>query len=207
MSFKAEVLRVLIASPSDVQPERDEIEKAIFEWNSLYAVGTQIVLLPGRWENDVTPTYSGSEAQEVINKQLVSKCDLLIGVFWTKLGTSTIKHSSGTLEEINIFIEQGKEVMVYFVERDIPRNTDYDEVKRVDAYKGEFGRKGVYAPYNVNKIVSHLYKKVTEYKKNKGVISENDHHNATDPIQTNEVTKEISEISLEHLILSETITP
>lgn len=50
MSFKAEVLRVLIASPSDVQKERDEIETAIFEWNTRFAEDMQIILLPSRWE-------------------------------------------------------------------------------------------------------------------------------------------------------------
>lgn len=93
MSFNAEVLRVLIASPSDVELERDEIEKAIFEWNCFFAEETEIVLIPGRWENDVTPSYSGTEAQAIINEQLVNKCDILIGVFWTKLGTPTFNHS------------------------------------------------------------------------------------------------------------------
>ncbi|WP_252502741.1 hypothetical protein [Sporosarcina sp. Marseille-Q4943] len=207
MAFKAEVLRVLIASPSDVHQERNEIEKAIFDWNNLYSEETEIVLLPGRWENDVTPTYSGTEAQEVINKQLVSKCDILIGVFWTKLGTPTLNHSSGTLEEINIFIEQGKEVMVYFVDRDIPRSANFDEVRKVDEYKEQFGRKAVYAPYNSSRIVNHLYNKVIDYKREKELVSENKHNNPVQSIDKNEVTQEMSDISLDQLILSKRLTP
>lgn len=85
MSFQAEVLRVLIASPSDVKTERDEIEASIFAWNKRYAEDLNVVLLPGRWEDDVTPTYAGaSGAQSVINEQLVNKCDIVVGVFWTK---------------------------------------------------------------------------------------------------------------------------
>ncbi|WP_420768595.1 hypothetical protein ACNR9V_01020 [Parageobacillus thermoglucosidasius] len=206
MSFKAEVLRVLIASPSDVQQERDEIEKAIFEWNNLFAEELKIVLLPSRWENDVVPAYGGTDAQQIINEQLVKKCDIFIGVFWTKLGTPTTKHSSGTLEEINIFIEQGKEVMVYFVDKDLPRNTDFDEVKKVDAYKREYGKKGVYASYDVNKIVDHLYKKVVDYKKKNGMESENWIDNDAHLNQSKEVTKEISKFSLEQLILSGRLT-
>jgi len=206
MSFKAEVLRVMIASPSDVQQERNEIEKAIFDWNNLYSEETQIILLPNRWENDVTPTYSGTEAQDVINKQLVSKCDILIGVFWTKLGTPTLSYSSGTLEEINIFIEQGKEVMVYFVDKDIPRGINFDEIRRVDAYKKQFGIKGVYATYSVNRIVNHLYRKVIDYKKKKGMVSENNYHNSVQPIQSNENKKEINAISLDQTIVSERLT-
>ncbi|MBU8877961.1 hypothetical protein BGM26_03005 [Bacillus sp. FJAT-29790] len=202
MGFKAEVLRVLIASPSDVQQERDEIEKAIFEWNSVYAEHLQTVLLPSRWENDVTPTYSGTYSQQVINEQLVKKCDILIGVFWAKLGTPTIEHSSGTLEEISIFIEQQKEVMVYFVDKPIPRDFDFDEVKKVNAYRTEYGKKGVYASYNVNRIVEHLFQKVIDYKSKNEVVSKSDQVNT----QTKDVTEEIDKIPFEELILSGRLT-
>lgn len=87
MGFKAEVLRVLIASPSDVSQERDEIEQAIFKWNTVYSENMQVVLLPARWEN-VAPTYRGEDPQQILNEKLVSKCDLLIGVFWKKTGVS-----------------------------------------------------------------------------------------------------------------------
>ena len=50
--------------------------------------------------------------QEVINEQVVSKSDILLGVFWSKLGTPTNTHSSGTIEEIIYFISQGKEVII-----------------------------------------------------------------------------------------------
>lgn len=165
MGFQAEVLRVLIASPSDVHIERNEIESAIFEWNVRFAEELQVVLLPGRWENDVVPAYGESDPQQIINEQLVSKCDILVGVFWTKLGTPTTSHASGTLEEINIFIEQGKEVMLYFVDRDIPRHTNFDEVKKVDEFKGFYGEKGVYGVYDPTKIIGHLYRKVISLKR------------------------------------------
>ncbi|MFC0523887.1 hypothetical protein ACFFGV_09990 [Pontibacillus salicampi] len=83
MSFNALVLNVMIASPSDVNNEREEVENTINKWNSKFAEDLGVILLPSRWENDVVPTYNGNEAQEVINHQLVQKCDILIGVFWT----------------------------------------------------------------------------------------------------------------------------
>lgn len=165
MGFQAEVLRVLIASPSDVKQERDEIESVIFEWNKRFAEETHVILLPSRWEDDVTPSYGGSDPQQIINNQLINKCDILIGVFWTKLGTATSKHLSGTLEEINIFIEMGKEVMLYFVDKDIPRQTDFSEVKKVDEFRNQYGQKGIYSPYNASKIMDHLYKKIMNLRK------------------------------------------
>ncbi|PHB23067.1 hypothetical protein COE80_19335 [Bacillus pseudomycoides] len=202
MGFKADVLRVLIASPSDVQKERDEIEQAIFEWNIRYAEEMNVVLLPSRWENDTVPAYGGIDPQQIINEQLVNKCDILIGVFWTKLGTPTTRHSSGTLEEINVFIEQGKEIMLYFVDRDIPRNINFKEIKKVDAYKEKYGEKSLYAYYDMTKIIEHLYKKVVNYRKeNEKGIESRDYNEL--PLSRPEMVRGIS---LEDLIISDALT-
>jgi len=154
------VLRVMIASPSDVKKERDEIESEIFKWNTMYAENLNVVLLPSRWESDVTPTYHGDDPQEVINEQIVNKSDIVIGVFWTKLGNPTKNNSSGTLEELESFINKGKEVMLYFVDRNIPLDSDLEELKRVNDYKKQYSTKGVYNNYSREKIIEHLYRKV-----------------------------------------------
>jgi hypothetical protein len=173
LSFRAEVLRVLIASPSDVNQERNEIEKVIFMWNSQFSEELETILLPGRWEDDVVPTYRGSDPQQIINEQLVNKCDILIGVFWTKLGTPTMTHSSGTLEEVSIFIENGKEVMLYFVDKSVPRNDDFSQLAKVDEFKKEYGNKGIYSTYDSQKIIDHLYRKVMQYKRKRATEQEN----------------------------------
>ncbi|MFF2017810.1 hypothetical protein [Paenibacillus sp. NPDC058177] len=165
MAFNATVLRVLIASPSDVANERDKVEEAIIEWNRIHSEELKIVLLPGRWENDITPTYHGDDPQQIINEQLVNKCDILIGVFWTKLGTPTLNYTSGTLEEINIFIESKKEVMLYFVDKDIPRSADFRQVEQVDEFKSKYQNMGIYASFDERKIINHLYAKVNSIKK------------------------------------------
>ena len=98
----------IIASPSDVGAERDEIEQTIFQWNTIYSEKMSVVLLPVRWESAVIPAMSeNGDPQEIINEQIVNSCDLLIGVFWTKLGTPT-NAESGTLEEIEQFYRKNK---------------------------------------------------------------------------------------------------
>lgn len=44
-----------------------------------------VVLLPSRWEEDVVPAYRGHDPQQIINEQMVNKCDILIGVVGTLL--------------------------------------------------------------------------------------------------------------------------
>ncbi|MDR6553978.1 hypothetical protein [Paenibacillus qinlingensis] len=169
MSFNALVLRVLIASPSDVKRQRNEIEHQINLWNKQFSETTGVILLPSRWEDDVVPEYDQNVAdpQKLINEQLIKKCDILVGVFWTKLGTPTTTHGSGSLEEISLFAQEGKEILVYFVDDPIPQDLiDYDELPKVKKYKKEFGLKGIYAPYDTQSINNHLYKKVLKYKEN-----------------------------------------
>ena len=102
MSFKAEIYRVLIASPSDLAEERQIATDAINDWNAQNAVSEAIVLLPVKWETHSKPE-TGIRPQAAINQQLVATSDLLVGMFWTKLGTSTGIAESGTVEEIDQF--------------------------------------------------------------------------------------------------------
>src|ERR1700757_774845 len=100
MSFKAETYLVLIASPSDLPEERQAATEAINEWNAQHAAAESVVLLPVKWETHATPE-SGVRPQDAINRQLVKDCDMLIGLFWTKIGTSTGVAESGTVEEVD----------------------------------------------------------------------------------------------------------
>src|SRR5215207_6971628 len=96
MPFRCETYRVLIASPSDLVDERQVAAEAMSEWNALNAAAENIVLLPVKWETHATPE-TGVRPQDAINRQLVSECDILLGLFWTRLGTSTGVAASGTV--------------------------------------------------------------------------------------------------------------
>jgi len=77
MSFKAEIYRVLIASPSDLAEERQVATEAVNEWNSLHAAAESVVLLPVKWETHAMPR-TGVRPQEAINDQLVHNSDILV---------------------------------------------------------------------------------------------------------------------------------
>lgn len=135
MSFKTETYRVLIASPSDLQEERQAVSDAIGDWNAQHAAAQGIVLLPVRWETHATP-QTGVRPQQAINEQLVSQADLLVGMFWTKLGTSTGVAASGTVEEIDQFVAAGKPAMLYFSSRPIdPDRIDLKQHKKLRQFK------------------------------------------------------------------------
>jgi hypothetical protein len=85
----------------------------VAQWNSSNAKDQAVVLVPVGWETDSTPEW-GDEPQSVLNRQLVDNSDVLLGIFWTRLGTITSESSSGTVEEIERFAKANKPVMLYF---------------------------------------------------------------------------------------------
>lgn len=113
MPYDSRTYRVLIASPSDVDEERELAVRVIQEWNDLYSYTRKAVLLPLRWETHTAPEY-GTRPQEVVNRAIVDNCDLLIGIFWTRVGTPTGSTASGTIEEIERVAKAGKPIMLYF---------------------------------------------------------------------------------------------
>jgi hypothetical protein len=135
--FRANIYQVLIASPSDLEEERQIATDAINEWNSLHAATASVVLLPVKWETHAIPE-TGVRPQAAINRQLVSTSDLLIGMFWTKLGTSTGVAESGSVEEIDQFVSAGKPAMLYFSSRPIdPNKLDLKQQRRLRDFKAE----------------------------------------------------------------------
>jgi hypothetical protein len=137
MPFEAKIYRVLVASPSDMSEERQVATDAINEWNSLHSVTESIVLLPVKWETHAMP-QTGVRPQEAINSQLVETSDILVGMFWTKIGTDTGVAESGTVEEVNQFVAGGKPAMLYFSHRPIdPNKIDPKQHKKLREFESE----------------------------------------------------------------------
>jgi tetratricopeptide (TPR) repeat protein len=135
MPFTANVIRVLIASPSDLTEERKVAIETVYEWNAQHSEAESVVLLPVAWETHSSPR-ANVRPQQAINEQLVDKSDVLVGMFWTKLGTSTGVAESGTIEEIDRFVLAGKPALLYFSSRPIdPGAIDPKQNRRLKAFK------------------------------------------------------------------------
>ncbi|MDE1915058.1 MAG: hypothetical protein KGJ57_04765 [Sphingomonadales bacterium] len=147
MSFNATVLKILIASPGDVDEERQAIPEVIARWNNSHSETTKVVLLPVKWETHSAPLM-GDRAQGVINDQMVTTCDMAIGVFWTRLGSPTGASESGTAEEIEWFIKNSKPVMLYFSSRNIdPSKLDIDQYKSLKDFEKKMQKIGLTGSY------------------------------------------------------------
>jgi hypothetical protein len=99
MAYQATVIPVMIASPGDVLDEKRAVREILNLWNDVNSRDAKAMLTPVSWETHAAPDLSG-RPQELINQRVLRECDLLVGIFWTRLGTPTGKAASGTVEEI-----------------------------------------------------------------------------------------------------------
>ena len=78
MSFDAKVLKILVASPGDVDEERQAIPEVIYRWNFINSEASKVVLMPVKWETHSAPLM-GDRPQGIINEQMIKSCDMAIG--------------------------------------------------------------------------------------------------------------------------------
>lgn len=113
MSYTATVFNVMIASPGDVEIERDLARDIIHEWNAIHSPSRGMALMPIGWETHSHPSMD-DRAQGVLNKQILKDADLLVAIFWTRIGTPTGEAVSGSVEEVERHVTAGKPAMIYF---------------------------------------------------------------------------------------------
>jgi len=143
----ATVFSIFVASPDDVSPERHEIQNAVAEWNVTHSRRENIILEPVLWESHSRPEL-GDRPQAIINKQILEECDILIAIFWTRMGTPTGEEDSGTIEEIKNFCQQKKPVLLYFSNQALTlEKIDLAQFEKVKKFKSESKELGLIAEY------------------------------------------------------------
>jgi hypothetical protein len=161
MPYNANVFKVMIASPGDVAGERTVIREVLAEWNVIHSDTRKLVLLPIGWETHTSPEM-GERPQAIINKQILKDCDLLVGVFWTRIGTATGDYASGTVEEIEEHIKAGKPAMLYFSAAPVlPDSVDATQYAALKAFKDSCKSRGLYETYaDINEFKGKFYRQL-----------------------------------------------
>jgi hypothetical protein len=148
MVFKADVFNVMIASPSDVQVERSFAREVINDWNAVNAITTRMLLQPVGWDSHSSPTM-GDRPQAIINKQVLAASDLLVAIFWTRLGTPTKEAISGTVEEIDRHLQLGRPAMVYFSSAPVRLDSiDEEQYSALKEFRKDCAGRGLVETYD-----------------------------------------------------------
>lgn len=149
------ILRLVVASPADVQPERDVLPSVIEEVNRNVAADRGLVLDLSRWETDAHPGFHAEGPQGLIDPILkITECDLLIGIFWKRFGTPTTDGKTGTEHEFNMAHESWKEkgspqIFVYFNQKPYkPKSkAESEQWGQVLEFQDKFPKEGLWWPY------------------------------------------------------------
>jgi len=161
------VYRCLIISPGDVWEARDGIEAAIRDWNAHTGPMLSARVEAVRWESHAIPEMGG-HPQEIINHQLVDECDFGVALFWSRIGSPTEKHESGSAEEIARLLDRNARVMVYFCDAPIPQNAlADDQFHRLQTLRRRYQATGLLGTYTTTddlreQFKLHLNQAITE---------------------------------------------
>jgi hypothetical protein len=155
MLSRVQILRVVVASPNDVKPERNIVSDIADELNKSTSADHGLRLEVVRWETDTYPGFHPAGPQGLIDPIIdISACDLLIGIFWKRFGTPVNDAPSGTAHEFRLAYEAWQkngrpQVMVYFKEKPyFPKSKDEtDQWGQVLEFKDDFPKEGLWWPY------------------------------------------------------------
>lgn len=148
MKAKPSLIKVSLCGPGDVAKELEIAKSAIIAWNAANYVKTGYGLDCLHWSTHSAPD-AGTRAQQAINQQMLDQSDLVIAVFWRRLGTPTGLAESGTVEEVQRAVARGVRVMIYFSDLEAPSSADDDhQYEKLQAFRKRVMANGLAATFS-----------------------------------------------------------
>lgn len=153
--FHANCYNVMIVSPSDVSREREIVKNVLYRWNEINSRSRHIVFSVLGYDINAHPD-SGNHPQELLNQQLLEHADLIIAIFWTKLGSPTMEYSSGSVEEISKHIHQKKKAYIYFSNKAVElKNVNMTQYEKLQQYKTSIQGNSYYKEFSTEEDFEH----------------------------------------------------
>ena len=138
-----DLVKLTFCGPSDVTKELELARAVIDQWNLRHGEARGFWVKIQHWSTDCHPAI-GERTQAVVNDQIIDDSDVLVAIFWSRFGSPTGTHASGTEEEIQRGIRLGKKVMVYFSDLEpMPKDADERQVQRIWSFRQELRPKGL----------------------------------------------------------------
>lgn len=145
--YEAKVYQVMVGAPGDIDEEVGIVRRYIEQWNGNHSCKQEVVLLSRYWDRDCFPE-AGERAQAVINRQLTDGSDMLVCILNARMGDPTGGFVSGTAEEIEEHLREGKPVMTYFRNSaDNLDRLDFEQLKQLREFKAMLKKRTIYRDY------------------------------------------------------------
>ena len=154
MGRQATILRVFVASPSDLWDERTAVDIVARELNQTQSDRTGAFLDVIKWETHALPGV-GKDPQSLVTDSIGDNYDIFIGILSTRFGTPTPRAFSGTEEEFERAYARYEEnpsqirIMFYFKDPQIkPSELDLDQYALVRAFQKKLDNTGLYFTFS-----------------------------------------------------------
>lgn len=148
---------LLISCPGDITDEIKLIEEAVAQFNTQFSDVLGITVRTRHWRKN-SYAQSGGKPQALLNEQFVCDCDAAVAVLWTRFGTPTDEYGSGTEEEIEIMLNSGKQVFMYFSDKPLPPSQQNPvEYARVQEFRKKYKDRGIYFNFSSNEEFKELF--------------------------------------------------
>lgn len=149
MPRQTTTIGLFLASPSDVEREREIVTRAIDAWNQISGRRSGVYVELLKWETSVAAGFS-DDGQSVVNEEIGEAYDALLCVFWGRLGTKTARSDSGTVEEYERASRRRtseNKVELAFLFKDSPiamRNIDPEQMGALNGFKARLESDGAF---------------------------------------------------------------
>jgi hypothetical protein len=147
VTYSATAFRLLFSAPSDIPS--DDLQtavEAVLRWNAMYGRQFGAVVVPTSWHKHSVARH-GAHPQVELNEQLVDDADIVVALFWCRLGSPTETAASGTVEEIEKANDAGAYVGVLRCARPIPTDADLDQLGRLRSFYEDIRARSLYLSY------------------------------------------------------------
>ena len=164
MASNVTVYDLLISCPGDVKDAVNVINEVVESFNQKYISTLNIGIRTRYWKKSSYPQLGG-KPQELLNKQFVEDCDLAVAIFKTRFGTPTDEYGSGSEEEIEIMLDVGRQVFLYFDDSPVsPSDIDADQYQKVKDFEEKYRTRGIYYNYkSLEEFRTHFDAHITQY--------------------------------------------
>jgi len=214
--MKVELIKIFLASPGDVQMERNYVKEVVATINRTVAQDKN-VRLEVKCSENAYPGY-GKDGQAIINEQIgkMSEYGLFILIMKDRFGSPTKRYASGTVEEFKLarkaHEEKGQPDIWFYsgpMKQDVKKKEDKQQQAKVKGFKTRYinNRFGLLKNYkNSSDFKNQLHEQLTlwlnDYSKRKNRKSGSYSKTETilpkkkEPVNKSETTNNYNQISL-----------
>ena len=155
---------LLISCPGDAAKSVDVIKEVVEEFNQQFSDALGISIRWRYWKDSVY-AESGGKPQDLLNKQIVDASDLAVAIFKNKFGSPTDKYGSGTEEEIERMLAEGRQVFLFFDESPVKMSdVDRNEYDKIQLFKEKYKDRGIFWTFSSEDEFRNIFRAhVTRY--------------------------------------------